>query len=412
MAYARARSPDQVVAAALDYFQKLQYAKGSLANFRFYWGQFTRFAHSVGQRRFSRALVQQFLETKGIVRDHLPRDTTARARRAALRMLTEFAMTGRHRYFPSRKTPPALPPFVERAFGAVVDHVRRNSVCTETTLVKRIQWMRRLMKFLLDRRSVSSWRQVTASDLSAYLESIGTFKRKTRHLACQCIKAVFRILFVLGRLPNPLHEEVPRFSSPCEERLQPVWSPTEVRSTLAAIDRNTPKGKRDYAMLLLALRLGLRTCDIRALRLNDLHWDRSSVEIVQRKTGVPLSLPLTPEVGNALIDYLRNGRPQAAHREVFLRHLAPFMPFHEHTYFHNLIERYRLQAGLPERTGCGLHAFRYTLANQLLERGTPLDSIAAVLGHTNPASTRCYLRVSVSSLRQVALDPDREVAHG
>ncbi len=95
----------------------------------------------------------------------------------------------------------------------------------------------------------------------------------------------------------------------------------------AAVDRSSAKGKRDYAILLLACRLGLRAGDIRQLKLDQLHWDDSTIEVTQSKTGMPLSLPLTTEVGEALIDYLKSGRPQMAHREVFLKVNPPFDPF-------------------------------------------------------------------------------------
>src|SRR5216117_1428160 len=94
-----------------------------------------------------------------------------------------------------------------------------------------------------------------------------------------------------------------------------------------AVDRSSAKGKRDYAILLLACRLGLRVGDIRTLKLDQLHWEDSTIEVTQSKTGVPLTLPLTTEVGEALIDYLKSGRPQSAHREVFLKVKPPFDPF-------------------------------------------------------------------------------------
>ena len=110
-------------------------------------------------------------------------------------------------------------------------------------------------------------------------------------------------------------------------RIPSVWDHELVVRLLGAVDRSSAKGKRDYAILLLACRLGLRAGDIRTLKLDQLHWEDSPIEITQSKTGTPLSLPLTDEVGEALIDYLRSGRPQTAHREVFLKVNPPFDPF-------------------------------------------------------------------------------------
>ena len=109
--------------------------------------------------------------------------------------------------------------------------------------------------------------------------------------------------------------------------LASVWDQELIVRLLAAVDRSSAKGKRDYAILLLAGRLGLRASDIRTLTLDQLQWEASALEVTQSKTGMPLSLPLTNEVGEALIDYLKSGRPPTTHREVFLKVTPPFEPF-------------------------------------------------------------------------------------
>ena len=117
-------------------------------------------------------------------------------------------------------------------------------------------------------------------------------------------------------------------------------------------------------------------------------------------------------MGQALIDYLRHGRPKTSRREIFLRHNAPFEPFGDRTNMHYIITKYRRKANikLPEKSRSGLHSLRHTLASRLLEANTPVDIIAGVLGHASPETTRHYLRVDIKSLRNVALDPE-EVLH-
>jgi len=114
---------------------------------------------------------------------------------------------------------------------------------------------------------------------------------------------------------------------------------------LSAVDRSSAKGKRDYAILLLACRLGLRAGDIRTLKLDNLHWAESTIEITQAKTGAPLTLPLTNEVGEALIDYLKSGRPQTKYREVFLKVNPPFDPFTGNNLYH-IVTYWRLLSGI------------------------------------------------------------------
>src|SRR6516225_6536373 len=172
------------------------------------------------------------------------------------------------------------------------------------------------------------------------------------------------------------------------------------------------KGKRDYAILLLANRLGFRAGDIRTLKLENLRWAESTIEITQAKTGTPLTLPLTNEVGEALIDYLKSGRPQTKHREVFLKMKPPFDPFRENDRLYYIVKYWRQAAGITFRSPQkrGLHSLRHTLATRLLEKGTPLPTIAEILGHTSLESTRIYAKADVEALRGVALDPE-EVNH-
>jgi len=204
---------------------------------------------------------------------------------------------------------------------------------------------------------------------------------------------------------------VPKIRFPRDARIPSVWAHELVVRLLEALDRSSAKGKRDYAILLLACRLGLRVGDIRTLKLDQLHWEDSTIEITQSKTSTPLRLPLTSEVGEALIDYLKSGRPQTAHREVFLKVNPPFDPFVGNN-LHHIVTYWRLLAGVRFRTPQrrGIHSLRHTLATRLLEKGTAFTTIAEILGHTSLESTRIYAKADVEALRSVALDPE-EVNH-
>jgi integrase len=215
-----------------------------------------------------------------------------------------------------------------------------------------------------------------------------------------------------GILQKDLSAQLPKIRVPRDATIPSVWDQELLLRLLAAVDRSSAKGKRDYAILLLACRLGLRAGDIRTLKLDNLRWAESTIEITQAKTGVPLTLPLTDEVGEALIDYLKSGRPQTTHREVFLKMNPPFDPFDEDNHLHHVVTYWRRLAGItfrsPQRRG--LHSLRHTLATRLLEKGTPLPTIAEILGHTCLESTRIYAKADVEALRGVALDPE-EVHH-
>ncbi len=184
-----------------------------------------------------------------------------------------------------------------------------------------------------------------------------------------------------------------------------VWDKELLALLLEKVDRRSPRGKRDYALLLLAARLGLRATDIRNLTLDQIDWAAETITFNQSKSGMPVQLPLTDEVGSALIDYLKHVRPTTHYREVFLKLQPPIKPFSDTNHLHNIIRHWRSLAGIrfrsPQKNG--LHSLRHTLATQLLEDDVPFSLIANILGHASMNSTMIYAKASVESLREVAL---------
>ena len=161
-------------------------------------------------------------------------------------------------------------------------------------------------------------------------------------------------------------------------------------------------------MLLLASRLGLRVGDLRRLKLDDLDWEASTVTVAQAKTGAALTLPVSEEVGEALIDYLRFGRPAVEHREVFLKLKPPLGPFSYNNHLYHVVGHWRRAAGIEFRTQQrqGFHSLRHTLATHLLREQTPINVISDILGHATSASTFIYAKADTETLRGAALDTE------
>lgn len=264
----------------------------------------------------------------------------------------------------------------------------------------------------LGSRKVSALGEIQAPHLSEFLSSGGHLKPPTVSRLVSDIRSFLRFLTLRGVLQKDLSPELPTIRVPRDASIPSVWDRDLIVKLLGVIDRSSAKGKRDYAMLLLACRLGLRAGDIRRLRLDDLYWEDSRIEILQSKRATPLSLPLTEEVGEALIDYLKWGRPKAEHREVFLKVNPPFDPFPQGNNLYHVVTYWRQWAGIKFRTPRkrGIHSLRYSLATRLLQLGTPFPTIADILGHTTLESTRIYAKADVEALRSVALDP-KEVNH-
>jgi integrase len=187
-----------------------------------------------------------------------------------------------------------------------------------------------------------------------------------------------------------------------------VWSKEDLQKLLGAIDRADPKGKRDYAILLIAIRLGLRIGDIRSLKQSSIDWNRNTINLKMIKTGQPIELPLLKDIGWAIIDYLQNGRPLTDSECLFVRHKAPFNAFGDRNAFGKELHRYILKAdlNLPDNQWHGMHSLRSTLAGNLLDIKSPLPIISEALGHQSVNTTSLYLKIDVEGLRKCALDPE------
>ena len=184
----------------------------------------------------------------------------------------------------------------------------------------------------------------------------------------------------------------------------PILGKDEEKKLLRAIDRATATGKRNYAMLLLAMRIGLRSIDIVNLKLDDIKWRTSTIEIIQQKTKSPMVLPLLAEVGNAIADYIMGGRPVSDCKYVFLRSLAPYRQL-DCSSTYNISSKVMKDAGICQAEGerRGFHRLRRTIATRLLENETPLPVISTILGHKKKESAKVYLSADLEHLRVCAL---------
>jgi len=210
-----------------------------------------------------------------------------------------------------------------------------------------------------------------------------------------------------GKTPQGLADRLPPHRHVRHESEPHLWTADEIRRVLAVIDRASATGKRDYAMILATARLGLRISDLRHVELRDLDWRAKQITIVQHKTGRPLRLPLLADVGWAIIDYIRGGRPETACPKVFVKHRHPFDTFGCASSVASRLSRHAARAGIVFSPGqvCGMHSLRGALAVAMIGNGTPMPVISAVLGHASTDTTQSYyLRFDVERLRCCALD--------
>ena len=192
-----------------------------------------------------------------------------------------------------------------------------------------------------------------------------------------------------------------------DRKVPEYYLPEEISGILSAVDRGNPLGKRNYAMILLAARYGLRIGDIRTLKLTDVDFSTNQIHIIQQKTSKPLTLDLLPDVGWALIDYLKFGRPKVSAAEIFLRHVHPYGPLGDSDNMGYVIRQYAVAAGIrknAEKAHHGFHMLRYSLASDLIQQGISLTTISGILGHSQLSVTSRYTQLDIPQLMDCALE--------
>lgn len=219
------------------------------------------------------------------------------------------------------------------------------------------------------------------------------------------LRGLFRYLYDEKVISKNLALFVPKVKCVKKSKVPSAYSKEEIQRLLEAVDRGNPKGKRDYAILLLATRLGIRATDICELTFDSFKWETSTIELRQSKTGEPIVLPLLNDVGEAVIDYIKYGRPAAETKVVFLRLTAPTDRMMAPT-LHSIVTHYMNKANITIQEGKkhGPHALRHSLASALLNNDTPMPVISEILGHTDSDTTSIYLKIDILHLRDYSLD--------
>ena len=321
---------------------------------------------------------------------------------AAVRIFLDADEHGRWRRRIGRVPEPA-PSWSRSAVAEYTAFLRSHRGLAPRTAGKRA-WQLTRFATDLDQGGVTRLTAITPRHVHDFVLRLRTQAVATRLTYVTTLRSFFRWAAMEGLLPRDLSAAVPPPRQFKQRGLRDALTEHEVTRLLNSVDRSTVIGRRDYAVLLLAARYGLRPCDIRQLRLEAFDWREHVLSITQAKTGRALTLPLLADVADALIAYLRNGRPATTSRYVFVRHKAPFEPFVAANNLTTIMRQALQRVGLDQREGRrGLYLLRHTLASRMLASGSPLKRIGDVLGHASTDSTMEYASVDLTALRRVAI---------
>ncbi len=356
---------------------------------------------------FSRWLKQREVPPHRITSEHPARYLRFRYRRRrpsrgdrpALSHFMEFLLC--ERVIPAEKGPtPQLTP-AEQCVQAYEQYLREERVLAEATIVNYAPFIGR---FLKDRFGTGP---VKLSSLRAR-DVVRFGQRQARHLHLKrakllttALRSFLQYARYRGEIRLDLAMAVPCVANWSMPSIPRGIAPDQVRRLLSQTDRRTPVGRRDYAILLLLARLGLRSGEVAFLELEDIDWKTGCLS-VHGKRGRRTQLPLPKDVGEAIVAYLRHGRPPSTSRRVFLRARAPVRGFLTQCAVGTVVRHALLRAGIEAPT-TGAHQFRHGLATQMLRQGASLAQIGELLGHKSPETTKIYTKVDLDALRTLAL---------
>lgn len=259
----------------------------------------------------------------------------------------------------------------------------------------------------LEKHSILDLKSITHGIIVDYLAAAATHHERSMDKVIQALKLLFIFLSDKGFVG--FNMDFATIKPACRRKpVLPCFTYDEVKSLLALIDRTTAIGKRDYAIVLIAIYTGLRSQDIYTMRLKDVNWRKQEISITQKKTGNAQCIPLCVDAGNALADYILNGRPSSKDECIFVKNVAPYTRLDGHGNGTYLLEKYiKLNPALAEKSSNKtFHSFRRSLGSWLSAVQTPLPLISEILGHTNLEASKFYLSYDNSSMSLCCLGLD------
>lgn len=294
-------------------------------------------------------------------------------------------------------------PQFQKVFQGYIDF-KRNKGFSEDTLSSYAIYLDRFSDYL-NSQNVGDIRQLDNRLVLGFSNTFVNYSPSVIHCTLCALRTFFHYLYHQKIVSKNFAYTVPRDGYRSSVKVPSAYPKEDIKKLLSSIDRGNPKGKRDYAIILLAARLGLRAQDICDLSFSNIRWVTNTIEFVQGKTEEPVILPLLEEVGIAIIDYLKYARPDVGTDIIFLRLVPPIRKLEAPT-LHSIVTHHMRRAKIKIKDGKkhGPHALRHSLASALLEENTPLPVISEILGHTNTNSTSVYLKIDIRQLRNCSLE--------
>lgn len=385
----------------IKYFQKQCYTRNRITVYKSLWRNgIIRYMSQKGIESYSLSVGAEFVSTchfHGTIR---PQE---REKIRSIQVLDDMLKLG---YIRKRCFTPVFHA-LDGEVGAEMEKLITHLTNLRRSMVTIKDYRLYLSEFLmhLNERNVKHVSAITEKEILTFVSSHPTNKVN--------IVSALRVLFRFWReehiVDDRFEELFDTYKTHKPERIPSYFTANEVMRIEQSVSRNSANGKRNYAMLLLASRLGLRASDIANLQFSDIDWDKNMITLTMQKTKKVIELPLLADVGNAIIDYLRHGRPKSDSQNVFLSGNAPYVAATKNMVC-AAINGIILRSGV-DTSGKhhGPHSLRHSLASAMLNGGSLMPVISESLGHRSTQTTLAYLKIDIRSLQKCAL-PVPEIA--
>ena len=300
-------------------------------------------------------------------------------------------------------------PIYQALLDDYLQKLRHYQDAADGTLAVRAHSIARFLKWLGPQATAQGLDKLTPEGIETFLLSharaMGRAERRSMQSA---LRTFLRFGFQQGYFQHRLDRAVPTLRTYKLSTVPRALTEEQAQRVVNAVDALTHSGRRDYAILQLLHTYGVRGGQVRALKMEDIRWVDNQILFRASKNGKDSLLPLSVEVGQSLLDYLRYARPRCSYPHVFLTCRAPYRPLTSSSSLSAIVERHIRAAGIDVPSK-GAHAFRHGFATRMVAKGHSLKEIADVLGHRHLSTTFIYTKVDFNALKQVALDWPEEV---
>lgn len=385
----------QLIESCISFFREHNYSEDRIKEYQRRWRHgIIPFMHEKGLYIYNAHIG---IEYRNTYLTENPHENPTRDKIRAIDVLDDMLTVG---VLSKRRTIPTSHPLfglIGKEMEKFLSHIKSQRRSKSTILRHRLH----LSGFLtsLTTKGVSDVRSISESDIVRHISSLRTDLPN----CISTLRSVFRFWQTDGIIEKDYQDLFKTIPVTKKEKIPSYYNKKEIIQIENSVCRSNLMGKRNYAILLLSTRLGLRASDISSLKFSDINWDSSQITLTMKKTGKIIELPLLPEVGNAIIDYIRNGRPISENQHIFLYGIAPYREILSagiSSVVTQIIQHSSVD--IADRHH-GPHSMRHSLAACMLENGETIPTISEVLGHKKTQTTLTYLKIDLKSLLNCAL---------